>query len=178
MCHQSYERALEFAHVRANVRSDEQGNVCRKGDSFLLTLFLQDRHLGFKIRRLDVGNQSPLEAAAQAVFNFRQLFRRPVTGDHDLLHRLVQRVESMEEFFLGAFLLCQKLNVIDQQDVDVAEFVAEAGHLVITQRVDHFIGELLAGDVADGRLRLYALDLVANGLHQVGLPHADAAIQE
>ena len=59
-----------------------------------------------------------------------------------------------------------------------AELVAEAGHLVVAQRVDHLVGELLAGDVADGRLRHAPLDLVPDGLHQVGLAHADAAIQE
>ena len=85
--------------------------------------------------------------------NLRQLFGRTVAGDHDLLHGLVQRVEGVEELFLGAFLLRQELDVVDQQHVHVAELVAEAGHLVVAQRVDHLVGELLAGDVADGRLR-------------------------
>ena len=110
--------------------------------------------------------------------NFRQLFGRAVAGDHDLLHGLVQRVEGVEELFLGAFLLGQELDVVHQQHVHVAELVAEADHLVVAQRVDHLVGELLAGDVADGRLGLPALDLVADGLHQVGLAHADAAVEE
>ena len=84
----------------------------------------------------------------------------------------------MEELFLSAFLLRQKLNVIDQQDVDVAEFVAEAGHLVITQRVDHFIGEFLAGDIANCSLRHCALDLMPNSLHEMGLAHSHSAVQE
>ncbi len=145
---------------------------------FLLRLLLQNGDLGFEVGRLDVGDQSPLEAAAQPVFEFRQLFGRTVAGDHDLLHGLVQRVEGVEELFLGAFLLGQELDVVHQQHVHVAELVAEADHLVVTQRVDHLVGELLAGDVADGRLGLAALDLVTDGLHQVGLAHADAAIQE
>ena len=72
----------------------------------------------------------------------------------------------------------EELDVVDQQHVDVAELVAEAGHLVVAQRVDHLVGELFAGDVADGRLGLAALDLVADGVHQVGLAHADAAVEE
>src|SRR5208283_4937489 len=40
------------------------------------------------------------------------------------------------------------------------------------------IGELFAGYVADGRLRLTALDLVADGLHEVSLAHANAAVEE
>ena len=70
-----------------------------------LRFFLQNRDLRFQIGRLNVGDQSPLEAIAQAIFNLRQLFRRPVAGDDNLLHAFVQRVEGMEELFLGALLL-------------------------------------------------------------------------
>ena len=59
-----------------------------------------------------------------------------------------------------------------------AKMVAETGHLVVAQRVDHVVGELLAGYVADRRLWHAPLDLVSDGLHQVGLAHADAAIEE
>src|SRR5207248_9001388 len=90
----------------------------------------------------------------------------------------MQGVEGVEELLLGALLLGEELNIIDQKDVDGEELVAEAGHLVIAQRVDHLVGELLAGDVADGRLRLALLDLMPDGLHEVGLAHADAAIEE
>ena len=72
----------------------------------------------------------------------------------------------------------EELDVVDEQHVDVAELVAEAGHLVVAQRVDHVVRELLAGDVADGGLRRAALDLVADRLHQVSLAHADAAVEE
>ena len=34
------------------------------------------------------------------------------------------------------------------------------------------------GDVGDGGLRQAALDLVSDGLHEVSLPHADAAVEE
>src|SRR3984957_6726862 len=84
----------------------------------------------------------------------------------------------MEELFLSALFLSQELDVIYQQYVHIAELVAEAGHFVIAQRVDHIVGELLAGYVADSQLRLPLAHLVANGLHQMGLAHTDAAIEE
>ena len=90
----------------------------------------------------------------------------------------MQCVEGVEELFLRAFLLRQKLDVIHQEHIDVAELVAKAGHLVVTQRVDHLVGELFTGDVTDGRLWLTPPDLVPDGLHQVGLAHSDAAVQE
>ncbi len=84
----------------------------------------------------------------------------------------------MEELLLRALLAGEKLNVVDQQDVDVAELVAEAGHLVVADRVDHLVGELLAADVADGSMRLSALHVVTDRMHQVGLAHSNAAIEE
>ncbi len=50
--------------------------------------------------------------------------------------------------------------------------------MLVTQRVDHVVGELLAGDVANGGLRQATLDLVSNGLHEMGLAHAYAAVEE
>ena len=52
------------------------------------------------------------------------------------------------------------------------------GHLAVAQRVNHVVGEALAGDIADGLFRRAQLDLVPDGLHQVGLAHADSAVQE
>src|SRR4051812_38263749 len=110
MCHQADQRTFKFTYIGANIRSYEQSNVCGKRDPLLLALLLQDRNLGLEIRRLNVCDQSPLKSAAQTIFDLGKFFRRPVTRNHNLLHRLVQRVESMEELFLSAFLLRQELN--------------------------------------------------------------------
>src|SRR5258708_6524434 len=84
----------------------------------------------------------------------------------------------MEKLFLGPLLARQELDVVDQQDVHAAELVAEGGHLVVTQRGVHVIGEVLAVDIGEGRLRLRALYLVRDGLNQMSLSHTHAAIQE
>ena len=56
-----------------------------------------------------------------------ELLGRPVGGDHDLLVGVVQRVEGVEELLLGLLLALQELDVVDQQDVDVAVAALEAG---------------------------------------------------
>ena len=139
---------------------------------------MQDGDFRFEIGGLDIGDEAPLEAAAQAVFELGEFLGRTIAGDHDLLHGFVQSVEGVEKLFLGALFLGEELNVVDEQDIHGAEFVAEADHLVVAQRVDHFIGELLAGCVADGGLRRAALDFVTDGLHEMGFAHADAAVEE
>ena len=107
-----------------------------------------------------------------------EIFGRAVGGDDDLLVALVQRVEGVEELVLGALLAGEELDVVDEQHVDAAVLVAEAGHLLVAHVGDHLVGELLARDVADGGLRLAALHLVADGVHEVGLAEADAAVEE
>src|SRR5260370_636393 len=80
--------------------------------------------------------------------------------------------------FLRTFFLRQELDVINQQHIHIAELVAEAGHLVVAQRVDHLVGKLLARQVADRSLGLMPFYFMSNGLHQVGLSHTYAAVQE
>ena len=101
---EAHERAFELADVGADVRGDEESDVDGQADVLALGLLLQDGDLGFEVGRLDVGDQSPLEAGAQTVFEVGQLCGRPVAGDDDLLHALVQRVEGVEELLLGALL--------------------------------------------------------------------------
>src|SRR5208282_3226944 len=86
--------------------------------------------------------------------------------------------EGVEELFLGALFLRQELDVVNQEHIHGPEFIAEADHFVVAERVDHLVGKLLARDVTDGGLRRPALDLVADGLHQVSLAHAGAAVEE
>ena len=104
MSNQTDQRSFQFANVRADVRGDVESDVGGQCDLLLLGFLLKNRDFGFEIGRLDVGDQSPLEAAAQAVFDLGELLGRAVAGDDDLLHRLVQRVEGVEELFLGALL--------------------------------------------------------------------------
>ena len=50
--------------------------------------------------------------------------------------RFVQRVEGVEELFLGALAAGEELHVVDDQQVDLAEAVLELVHAVATKRRD------------------------------------------
>ena len=56
-----------------------------------------------------------LEARAQPIFERRHRLRRPVAGQDDLAAAFVDRVEGVEELFLGALLAGDELDVVDQQ---------------------------------------------------------------
>jgi hypothetical protein len=44
--------------------------------------------------------------------------RRMIAGEHDLLLRVVERVERVEELGLRAFLAGDELDVVDEQHVN------------------------------------------------------------
>ena len=173
-----HQRAFELAHVGADVRGDKERHIGGQVHLLAFGFLEQDGDLGFEIGRLNVGDKAPLEARAQTLFDFGELLGRAVGGDYDLLHVLVERVEGVEELFLRALLLRDELNVVDEQHIHGAEAIAEAGHAIVADGVDHLVGELFGGDVADVRDRLAALHFVADGVHQVRLAHSHAAIEE
>ena len=155
-----------------------QRDVVGETDPFGLRLPLEDRDFGLEIRRLDVGDQAPLESRAQPLLELRDLVRRAVAADDDLLLRVVERVEGVEELGLGAFLAGQELDVVDEQHVDAAIALAEVEDPVVADRVDHLVHEALGRDV--GQLqRLEVIEhVVPDRVHQVRLAQADAAVDE
>ena len=163
------QRTLELADVAIDAAGDEFEHVVRHIQAIHLRLLAQDRDAGLQLGRLNIGDQTPLEAGPQPVLQCRKLFRRAVRRDDDLFVRVVQRIEGMEELFLSAFLAFDELDVVDQQDVDVAEAAFERCGAVVTQRVDEVVGELLGRDVLDPHAREQLLRVVTGGVQQVGL---------
>ena len=104
------------------------------GTASVSAFFLRIATLRLEIRRLDVGDQAPLEARAQTLFERGNLVRRTIAADDDLLLRVVQRVERVEELVLRAFLAGDELDVVDEQHVDRAIALAELEDAVVTAR--------------------------------------------
>ena len=71
----------------------------------------------------------------------------------DLLAVLVDRVERMEELFLGAFLVGDELDVVDEEQVDPAVARPELVDLALLDAGDELVGELLARGVDDALAR-------------------------
>ena len=86
-------------------------------DRLALGLLAQDGEPGLELGRLDVGDEAPLEPAAQPVLEGGDGAGVAVGGQHDLLVGLVERVEGVEELLLEALLALHELDVVDQQDV-------------------------------------------------------------
>ena len=144
----------------------------------LLGLGPEDRDAGLEVRRGQVGDEAPLEPAAEPLLEGQDRLRRPVGGQDDLLAVLVDRVERVEELLLRPLLVRDELDVVDEQQVDPPVAGAELVDLALLDRGDELVGELLARRVDDALARELGDDLVADGMHQVGLAEAHAAVQE
>src|SRR5208282_3633162 len=126
-----------------------------------------------------IRDQSRLEPIAQPVLEPGDFAWNFVRSQNDLMPLGVKRVESMEEFFLGALASGQELHVVEDQRIDPAKFLAELAHLVAAQRIDHLVHENFGRHeqhfprpVATGP------DMVPDCGHQVGLAQAHPAINE
>ena len=163
------QRTLQLADVALDLRRDQFEDVVGNSDAVHLRLLAQNGDAGLEVGWLNVGDQAPLESCAEPIFKCRKLFRRSVGGNDDLLARIVQRVEGVEELFLDTFLADQELDVVDEQHVDVAVAALERDPTVVTQRVDEVVGEFLGGDVLDPHTREQSLGVVPCCVQQVRL---------
>src|SRR5690606_40664835 len=88
---------------------------------------VENRRAGFEIGRLDIRDEAPLEAGDHAAFEFGDLRHRTVAGEDNLLLRLEQVVEGVEEFLLNALLAAEKVDVVDEKNIGVAVALTELG---------------------------------------------------
>ena len=86
----------------------------------------QDGEPGGEVGRVDRDGQAPLEAVAQPRGEGRELARQPVGGEDELAAALIEGVEGVEELLLGVLLALEELDVVDEQDVEVAVAALEA----------------------------------------------------
>src|SRR5271155_498997 len=176
--HQADERAFELANIGFDGAGDVLGYFVGELDAFAFGFFLQNGDFGFEIGQLNIGDQAPFEARAQALFDGGNFLGRAIGRDDDLLLLIVERIESVEKFFLGAFASGDELDVVNHEDVHIAETVAEGGHALEANGGNHFVGKFFGADVGEAHGRVSALERVADGLHQVRLAQSHTAVEE
>ena len=139
---------------------------------------MKDREASLEIRRLDVGDETPLKPRTQPVLERGNFLGRTVGRDDDLLVDLVQCIESVEELLLGAVLAGEELHVVDQQHVDSSVLMAELSHARGRDRADHLVGELLGRQIDDALAWKTVVNLMADGMHEVGLAQPHPSVEE
>src|SRR4051812_20821016 len=132
----------------------------------------------FEIRKLNIGDHSPLEATYEASFESGDFGWDSIACKDDLTTSLIERIERVEELFLGCFLSLQKLYIVNEQQITFAIATPEVLHRTILDRSNHLIGELLCSDEGDPCFWVSAKHLMCNSLHEMSLSQTGIAIQE
>jgi len=88
----------------------------------------------------------------------------------------VQLIENMEKRLLRAPLVGYELDIVEQEDMDRLEPVAELLNLSLLDGQDEFIGELFRAYV--GCLQPVVCCPAGDGVQQMGLAEAGVAIDE
>lgn len=71
----------------------------------------------------------------------------------------------MEEFYLRLLLALQKLDIVDNQAVDIAVFLAEGLSSFVLDGIDDFVGEFFTGGVEHLHAGVVLLNAVADSVH-------------
>ena len=100
---------------------DLEGGI---GGALLLRTLLQNLEAQRRVERADLRDQAALQARAHAIVEAVELAGRPGRSHHHLAAAVEQRIDDVLELLLG-LLAAHELEVVDQQDVDRAEFVLE-----------------------------------------------------
>jgi hypothetical protein len=124
-----------------------------------------------------IGDEAPAEARLHAL-SILEVARRLVRRDHHLPVLVDQRIEGVEELLLGRILAADELHVVDHQHVDRAELLLERDGVLEAQCLHELVHELLGGEVDHPPRRRVPPDLPCDGMHQMRLAEADAAIEE
>ena len=173
---EAHQRALQRTDVRGDAFGDEGQDVVAQLHAQALLFLLQDGEARLEGRLRDLGGHAGDEAGDEARLEAGDLGGLAVGREDDLLAEPVQGVERIEELFLQAGLVAERVDVVDEQIVDVAEGLAELVHGLGAQGIEERIEEVFAGRVADARLRVVDADLVRHGEQQMRLAHAGAAV--
>ena len=148
---QSIERALQLAHVRELDARDLIEHARLEHDAALLALAAQNRDTRLVVRRADVHDEPARESRDQPLVEIRDLRRRAIAREHDLLPRALQRVEEAQHLALRLLAPGEELHVVEQQHVDHVEAPLEELHRAVADRVVELLDELLERHVLHRR---------------------------
>ena len=90
----------------------------------------------------------------------------------------MQSVEGVKERLLGLVFALQKLDVVDQQNVDIAILPLKGRGAVVLNCVDEVVGELFARNVSNLEARIHLQRVVSDRVQKVGLAQARVAINK
>jgi hypothetical protein len=126
---------------------------------------------------LDVGAAAHAEPGGHPLLEAEPV-RRNIGSDDHLLVGQVEVVECMEELGDGLFFVLKKLDVIDEENINVPVAALEGVSLTLLHRVDEIVEEFLRRGVQNVDSLVEGLSIVADGVKKMGLTETRITVDE
>src|SRR3989339_352999 len=98
---------------------------------------------------------------------------------NDLLIVIIQRIKCVEKLFFTCRLSCYELNIVDNKHVNRAVYALHILHTPVLYGKDDVVYELFRRNIFNLKIIAMGLtDLIAYGLHQMGLSKAGTTVDE
>ena len=173
-----FDGPLQQTHVRRDIFGDEGADIVRQLEAERDGFVLDDRHARLKVGRLNIRDQAPFEPRFQTILQTQHLIGRPVGGQNDLVVVLIEVIEGMEEFLLRRFLAGDKLDIVDEEQIGVAVFIAEFVVPALLQGGNQLVRKLIALDIDDVVAGMIFMHDARDGVEQMRLAEAGRAVDK
>ena len=127
---------------------------------------------------IDLHQHSAGAPAGQCLVESLDDARGRIGGEGESRSAQSHGVERKEHLILGTRLASNKVDVVDGEQLQASHGISESVELVVTNRLNVLVGEVLAGHIPHGFAGVGIGKPMADSLQQVGLPHAAVAVNE
>lgn len=170
--------ALEFADVAVAAAEDviegvvvEDGTgVCGEGH--------EESSAGFRIGWIHAADETAEEAGGEFFAVFGEHFGVSIGGDDNLSAVVADLNDCVEKFFLSGAFVIEEFDVVDEEDIDVAEALSEGWDCACGESGGEAVGECFAGEVHHVAVGEIAASFGVDGFEEVSFTGAGASEEE
>ena len=138
----------------------------------------EDFAAGQEVGGIDADDHATDEAVDQRFAEFLDHLGMIVAGHDDLPAHGLDGVEGVEEFLLGGLFAAEEMDIIDDQEIELAHAMAEGVELVAAKGGEKFVSEFLAGEISPSAGGVVLDEALAQAVEEMGLAQAAGAVEE
>jgi len=130
----------------------------------------------FAIGHSDFDDHAGNEPTHEALMELIDITGMVIAGEYDACTGEADRVECAEEFFLRCVFVGEEMDIVDCEKVVSTHLFAEGVEFSGSDGGDVFVGEIFAGDVADGGAAVQLCVASADSVEEVSLSEPAPAV--
>ncbi len=99
-------------------------------------------------------------------------------GHNDLAPVTLQLSNRVQEFFLSATFGVEEINVIDEQDINVAKSLSKSRHRPLTLSLREVVHECFRREIQNLRVRKLSSDVAVDAFQQMRFPGPGCSVHK